>query len=85
MENQRVDSSKLHESTLAGNAADYIDENGVDDSSTMEEIDSKISTVEQLKVFYRWLCSELENTLQDGYAEVYKEVYEKNANNEKLH
>lgn len=38
---------------LAGDIADYTDEDGADDSGTMEETNSKISTVEQLKIFYR--------------------------------
>ena len=42
MEKQRIDSLKVDEFTLAGDIADHIDENDVGDSSTMEDVGSKI-------------------------------------------
>ena len=53
MEKQRTDSLRVDKFTLGEDVADYIDENDVDDPSTMEEIDSKISRVEQLRTSYR--------------------------------
>ena len=55
--------------TLAEDIADYIDEIDVGNSSTMEEIDRKISRVEQLRTSYRRLHNELTITLQDRYPE----------------
>ena len=43
MKKPRVDSLKVDEFTLAEDIADYIDENDVGISSTIEETDSKIS------------------------------------------
>ena len=77
MEKQRYDSLKVDESTLAEDIADYIDENDVGDSSTVEEFDSIISRVEQLRTSYRRLHNELRIILQDRYAEEYEESYEK--------
>ena len=69
MEKQRIDSLKVDEFTLAEDIADYIDEIDVGNSSTMEEIDRKISRVEQLRTSYRRLHNELTITLQDRYPE----------------
>ena len=77
MEKQRIDPLKVDEFTLAEDIADYIDEIDVGNSSTMEEIDSKISRVEQLRTSYRRLHNELTITLQDRYPEEYEEDYEK--------
>ena len=77
MEKQRINYLKVGEFTLAEDIAGYIDENDVCDSSTMEEIDSKISRVEQPETSYRRLYNELKITLQDRYAEEYKHGYEK--------
>ena len=65
IEKQRIDSLKLNEFTLAEDIADFIDENDVGDSSTMEEVDSKISRVEQVRTSYRRLHNELKMTSQD--------------------
>ena len=59
MEKQRIDSLKVDEFTLAEDIADYIDENDVGNSSTVDEIYSKISRVEQLRTSYRRLHNEL--------------------------
>ena len=59
IEKQRIDSLKVDEFTLAEDIADYIDENDVGNSSTVDEIDSKISRVEQLRTSYRRLHNEL--------------------------
>ena len=59
MEKQRIDSLKVDEFTLAEDIADYIDENDVGNSSTVDEIDSKISRVEQLRTSCRRLHNEL--------------------------
>ena len=77
MEKQRLDSLKVDDFTLAENIADDIDENGVGNSNTMEEIDSKTSRVEQLRTSYRRLHNELKITLQDRYADEYEEGYKK--------
>ena len=77
MEKQRIDPLKVDEFTLAEDIADYIDEIDVGNSSTIEEIDSKISRVEQLRTSYRRLHNELTITLQDRYPEEYEEDYEK--------
>ena len=77
MEKRRIDPLKVDEFTLAEDIADYIDEIDVGNSSTMEEIDSKISRVEQLRTSYRRLHNELTITLQDRYPEEYEEDYEK--------
>ena len=69
MEKQRIDSLKVDEFTLAEDIADCIDEIDVGNSSTMEEIDRKISRVEQLRTSYRRLHNELTITLQDRYPE----------------
>ena len=81
MEKQRIDSLKVDEFTLAEDIADYIDEIDVGNSSTMEEIDSKISRVEQLRTSCRRLHNELTITLQDRYPEEYEENYEKKLQN----
>ena len=77
MEKRRIDPLKVDEFTLAEDIADYIDEIDVGNSSTMEEIDSKISRIEQLRTSYRRLHNELTITLQDRYPEEYEEDYEK--------
>ena len=53
MEKQRVDSLKVVEFILAEDIADHIDENDVGDSSTVEEVDSKMRRVEQLRTSCR--------------------------------
>ena len=65
MEKQRIDSLKVDEFTLAEDIADYIDENDVGNSSTVDEIYSKISRVEQLRTSYRRLHNELKITKID--------------------
>ena len=65
MEKQRIDSLKVDEFTLAEDIADYIEENDVGNSSTVDEIDSKISRVEQLRTSYRRLHNELKITKID--------------------
>ena len=65
MEKQRIDSLKVDEFTLAEDIADYIDENDVGNSNTVDEIDSKISRVEQLRTSYRRLHNELKITKID--------------------
>ena len=77
MEKQRIDSLKVDEFTLAEDIADYIDENDVGNSNAMEDTDSKISRVEQLRTSYSRLNSELKISLQDRYAEGYKKGFEK--------
>ena len=72
-----MDSLKVDEFIFAEDVADHIDKNDVGDSSTMEEDDRKISRVEQLRTSHRRLHNELKITLQDKYAEEYKEGYEK--------
>ena len=49
MGKERIGSLKVDGFTLAEDFAYYIDENDVGNSSTMEEIDSKISRGEQLR------------------------------------
>ena len=71
MEKQRINSLKVDEFTLAEDIADYIDENVGGDSNTMEEIDNKISRVEELRMSFRRLHNELKITLQDRNAEKY--------------
>ena len=65
MEKQRIDSLKVDKFTLAEDIADYIDENDVGNSNTVDEIDSKISRVEQLRTSYRRLHNELKITKID--------------------
>ena len=76
MEKQKIDSLKVDESTISGDAADFIDENEVDESCTVEEIDVKISKVEQLRTSYRCIHNELKILLQERYGTEYGSAYE---------
>ena len=67
MEKPRIDSLKVGEFNLAEDIADHIDENDVGDSSTVEEVDSKMRRVEQLRTSCRRLHNELKITVQDRY------------------
>ena len=50
MEKQKIDLLKTDESTVvAEDVNDFIDENEIDQSSTLEEIDTKINRMEQLR------------------------------------
>ena len=77
MQKQRISSLKTDEYTLAEGIPNSIDENNVGDSGTMDEIDSKISRVEQLRTSYRELLNELKITLQEICAKEHEEGYEK--------
>ena len=50
-----ADKVKVDEFTLVKNIDDYINENNIGDSSTMEEINSKITRGEQLRISFRRL------------------------------
>ena len=76
MEKQKIDSLKVDESTISGDAADFIDENEVDESCTVEQIDVKISKVEQLRTSYRQVHNELKILLQERYGTEYGSTYE---------
>ena len=73
MEKPRIDSLKVGEFNLAEDIADHIDENDVGDSSTVEEVDSKMRRVEQLRTSCRRLHNELKITIQNRYSEEYEE------------
>ena len=55
MEKQRINFLEVDEFTLAENITDYTDETDISNSGTMEEFDSKISRIEQLRTSYRRL------------------------------
>ena len=76
MEKQKIDSLKVDESTLAEDVDDFIDENEIDQSSTLEEIDVKINRMEQLRTSYRRLHNELKTLLQESYGDQYGSSYE---------
>ena len=77
MEKQRINFLEVDEFTLAENITDYTDETDISNSGTMEEFDSKISRIEQLRTSYRRLHNQLKITLQDRYTEEYEEGYER--------
>ena len=76
MEKQKIDSLKVDESTISGDAADFIDDNEVDESCTVEETDVKISKVEQLRTSYRRIHNDLKILLQERYGTEYGSAYE---------
>ena len=55
MEKQRINFLEVDEFSLAENITDYTDETDISNSGTMEEFDSKISRIEQLRTSYRRL------------------------------
>ena len=75
MEKQKTDSLKIDESTVAEDVDDFIDENEIDQSSTLEEIDTKINRMQQLRTSYRHL-HELKTLLKERYGGEYGSVYE---------
>ena len=77
---QRINSLKIHKFTLTKGNADYIGENDIGNSSTMEETDSKIIRVEQLRTAYRQLHMKI--TLPDRCDEEQKDYEKKLVNNE---
>ena len=77
MEKEKIDALAVDESTIAEDIADYIDENEVEDATSISEIEGKINDIEQLRPSYRKKHKELKLMLGSKYGEVYEEDYDK--------
>ena len=53
VEKEKIDAFPIDESTIADDIADYIDENEVEDATSISEIEGKINKIEQLRTSYR--------------------------------
>ena len=73
MEKEKIDALAIDESTIADNIADYIDENEVEDATSISEIEGKINKIEQLRTSYRKKHKELKLM----YGEVYEKDHDK--------
>ena len=67
----------IDESTIADHIADYIDENEVEDATSISEIEGKINKIEQLRTSYRKKHKELKLMLGSKYGEVYEKDHDK--------
>ena len=77
MEKEKIDALAVDESTIAEDIADYIDENEVEDATSISEIEGKINKIEQLRTSYRKKHKELKLMLGSKYGEVYEEDYDR--------
>ena len=76
MEKQKIDSLKINESTVAEDVDDFTDENEINQSSNLEEIDAMVNKMEQLRSSHRHLHIELKTLLQESYGDQYGSAYE---------
>ena len=77
MEKEKIDALAIDESTIADDIADYIDENEVEDATSISEIEGKINKIEQLRTSYRKKHKELKLMLGSKYGEVYEKDHDK--------
>ena len=77
MEKEKIDDLAIDESTIADDIADYIDENEVEDATSISEIEGKINKIEQLRTSYRKKHNKLKLMLGSKYGEVYEKDHDK--------
>ena len=77
MEKGKIDALAIDESTIAEDTADYIDENEVEDATSISEIEGKINKIEQLRTSYRKKHKKLKLMLGSKYGEVYEKDHDK--------
>ena len=72
MAKEKIDALAIDESAIADDIADYIDENEVEDATSISEIEGKINKIEQLRTSYRKKHKKLKLMLGSKYGEVYE-------------
>ena len=77
MEKEKIDALEIDESTIAEDIEDYIDENEVDDATSIGEIDVKINKMEEFRTLYRKKHKELKLILGSKYGEAYGDDYDR--------
>ena len=74
---EKIDALTIDESTIAEDIEDYIDENEVDVSTCIAEIDVKINKMEEFRTSYRKKHKELKLILGSKYEDLYSGNYDR--------